>query len=791
MSKNEGSPTDPQQAFSIDGLSDTVEIATDRWGIAHIRASGRDDLFFGQGYNAARQRLWQIDLWRKRGLGLLAADFGPGFLAQDHATRHFVYRGEMAAEWAAYAPDAREIAEAFVAGINAFVDRVLGGEEPLPLEFSLLGTHPSHWMAEDVVRVRTHCLARNAVSEIVRAHMVARSGAKADALRKFLEPPVSPSTAPDLDLGGIPLSVLGLYRLAVAPVTFSQERLGATMDEVWKWRKVSPLGEVVRAIDGEGSNNWAISGERTETGRPIMALDPHRVHTVPGLRYFVHLTMPGLDVIGASDPAAPGILMGHNGHSAFSVTIFGADQEDVYVYELNPQDPSAYRYGTGWESMSVVQERYDVKGQAPATLPIRFTRHGAVIHQDAGRRQAYAIRTVWSEPGSAPYMASLSVMRARSFADYRKALEGWGAPTINHLYADVTGTIGWQSVGKSPIRPNWEGLLPVPGDGRYEWQGFIAPEAMPWACNPAQGYLATANEMNLSEAWRNGNPAIGHEWIDGSRAERIHEVLSQRERHSFEQSCALQADCYSVPARRMLAVLSGLSCEGAAERARRHLLAWDCVLDANSSAGALFEVWVTSHLTPRLYEVCAAPEKVDPLLQAGDIQSVLAVMEQPRAWLAGDAEAARQAIAAETLAAAWADLAARFGADPDAWKWGDIHILAMRHDVSGAFPDRADALDIAPIRLGGSGSTVRCAIYRPEDFRVLVGPSVRMVLDIGAWDNCVFINLPGQSGDPASPQYRDMVQSWQECGYMPLTYTRDAVDRVTESRLVISPAAPQ
>lgn len=778
----------PTRTFSLDALNKSAEIAIDEWGVAHIRASGRDDLFFAQGFNAARERLWQIDLWRKRGLGRLAEDFGPGFLAQDHAARHFLYRGDMDAEWAAYAPDAREISQAFVAGINAYVDGVLEGRMPLAKEFALFGTRPAHWQAEDVVRIRTHCLARNAISEVVRAHVLTTAGAKAEALRKHLEPPVVPTTAPDLDLGSIPLALLGVYRLAVAPPTFSPARLAATMDDAWKWRTVDSLGDVVRAVESEGSNNWAISGAMTETGRPLMALDPHRVHSVPSLRYFVHLTMPGLDVIGASDPAAPGVIMGHNGYAAFSLTIFGADQEDVYVYDLKPDDPAAYRYGEGWERTMEIEETFAVKGHAPAKLPIRFTRHGAVIHQDDAKRRAYAIRTVWSEPGSAPYMASLSVMRARSHADYRKALAGWGAPTINHLYADVDGTIAWQSVGKSPIRPNWEGLLPVPGDGRYEWQGFIAPEDMPSCVNPEAGYFATANEMNLSQEWRRDNPAIGHEWIDGSRAERIREVMSPRHKHSFEQSCALQADLKSVPAERMQVILAGVRFDGPAARAAAHLLDWDCMLDAGASQAALFEVWVTTHLTPLLYEEVAVGGKVAPALQVRDIQSALDAMERPEHWFAGDAPSVRDGLVQRSLEAAWNDLAARFGPDPAGWEWGKLHKLALKHLASGAFPDEAERFDIAPIGLGGSGSTVGCAVYRPDDFAVTVGASVRMVLDVGGWDNSVFINLPGQSGDPDSPHYRDLAESWSRFAYKPLAYSREAVDRATVSRIALEPA---
>ncbi len=249
---------------SVRGLAHPVEIAVDRWGIAHIRAEERDDLFFAQGYNAARDRLWQIDLWRKRGLGLLAADFGPGYLAQDHASRLFLYRGDMEAEWAAYASDAQEICEAFVCGINAYVDAVNAGELELPQEFQLFGTKPAHWQAQDVVRIRSHCLTRNAISEILRANVTAQAGAKADALRKQIEPAVEPHI--DNALGIVPVAAIDVFKLATASVTFSPERLDAKLDDASRWKRINTLGEIVRESETQGSNNWVISGARTETG---------------------------------------------------------------------------------------------------------------------------------------------------------------------------------------------------------------------------------------------------------------------------------------------------------------------------------------------------------------------------------------------------------------------------------------------------------------------------------------------------------------------------------------------
>lgn len=778
-----------ERTVPVRGLEKPAEIAVDRWGVSHIKAAGRDDLFFAQGFNAARDRLWQIDLWRKRGLGLLAADFGPGYLEQDRASRLFLYRGDMEAEWAAYGPDAREICEAFVAGVNTYVELVESGEMPLPAEFELLGSRPARWRAEDVVRIRSHCLTRNALSEVLRANVMARAGSEADAMRKRIDPPAAPFADPDLSLADIPLAAIDVFKLATAFVSFSPERLGARLEDAGNWTRIDALGDVVQAADSQGSNNWAVSPSRTVTGRPIMAMDPHRTHTVPSVRYVVHLSMPGFDAIGAGEPAVPGISMGHNGHSAFSITIFGADQEDVYVYDTRSGQKEAYRYGGGWEVMEVVEEIFEVKGCEPQHLPLRFTRHGPVVHEEPEKNRAFAIRTVWSEPGSAPYMASLAAMRTTSFEDYRKALRGWGTPSINHLYADVTGTIGWQTVGKTPIRPNWNGLLPVPGDGRYEWSGFVAPEELPSACNPERGFLATANEMNLPSGWSETKPAIGYEWVDASRSQRIHRVLGGQPKHGLTDSCALQNDLYSMAAERMQAVLRRMTfTDAAAKMAAPHVLAWDCVTRADSSPAALFEIWVTNHLKPALYETFATDPNVWPLLQPGDIQSVLDVMERPRDWLGEGAEERCLAMVERTLAAAWRDCESRFAGGPETWQWGKVHHLPLNHAVGKAFPGISASFDIEPMELGGSGSSPMYAVYRPDDFEAITGPSVRMVIDVGGWDNSLFVNLPGQSGDPSSPHYRDLKDAWLGGTYKPLLYSREAIEKEVETRIVLTPA---
>jgi penicillin amidase len=777
------------ETISVPGLSAPAQITVDTWGIPHLRAENLPDLFFLQGYNAARDRLWQIDLWRKRGLGLLAADFGPGYLAQDRAARLFLYRGDMDAEWDAYSDDSQAICEAFAAGINAYVDGL--GDDPtrLPPEFRLMGTRPARWQAEDVLRVRSHSLMRNALSEVIRANVAAAAGNGADLLRQHLDPAKEPTRAEGVAYDQIPLDVLDVFKLALAAVTFEKDRLAAPLDQAAAWTKIDAAGAVVRDAAAEGSNNWVVHGSRTASGRPILANDPHRAHAVPSLRYLVHLTAPGLDVIGAGEPSLPGVCIGHNGTIAFGLTLFfGPDQEDVYVYETAPDDPDSYRFGDGWERLQILDEPAPVKGNADQVHRLKFTRHGPVVYEDRARNRLYAIRSVWFDAGTAPYFASIASMRARSFDEFRSAMRRWGVPATNQVYADTGGTIAWLAAGFSPIRPNWDGLLPVPGDGRFEWQGFLDPAELPVVINPSQGFFATANEPNLPADWPHATRPVGYEWMERSRKNRITEVLAADRAHGIADSCALQTDDLSIPARRLTALVQRLgSTAEAVARAKALFAGWDHRLAAGSGAAALFEVWWSKHLRPGLFALVTPDPAIRKLLLPGDPESVLALLEAPDGRLGADPVAARDALLAETLAGALAECAERLGADADGWRWGSLHQGYFAHAVTATGRSTDLALDVGPLEKGGSDSTPMNAQYRPSDFRVVLGASVRIVIDVGAWDNSVCINAPGQSGDPASQHYGDLAPQWAAGGYVPLLYSRERIEAASSLRIDLAP----
>jgi penicillin G amidase len=759
--------------YHVTGPSGRVEILVDRWGVPHVYAASPDDAFFAQGFNAARDRLWQIDLWRRRGLGLLSEVLGPDFVEKDRAARLFLYRGEMRAEWLAYGSDTKRVTASFVAGINEYVRLTEDDPDLLPEEFRLLDYRPSRWSPEDVARVRSHGLFSNLEGEIRRAVVLRDFGPEAEALRQRLEPPHEVSIPEGLDLSLLSDDVLAVYRLAREPVVFG----GGT----------TPTG------GPEGSNNWVISPERTATGRPILANDPHRTQSVPSLRYAVHLSAPGMDVIGAGEPALPGVSIGHNGTIAFGLTIFSIDQEDLYVYETNPENPSEYRYKDRWEPMEIDRRKVPVKDGNPAEVELKFTRHGPVIYEDPDRNVAFAVRAAWLEPGMAPYLGSIDYMRARSWDGFLAAMNRWGAPGENQVYADTEGNIGWKPAGLVPRRPNWDGLLPVPGDGRYEWDGFLDADELPVEYNPRRGWISTANEMNLPNDYPNEEKKVSFEWYAPYRHDRVSEVLSRNPASTPQGSVALQSDHLSVPARRICARLEDLNSEDPkVEQALSMLRGWNHVLDAYSAPAALFEIWYRLHLRDALLRraLCetvpeeSIAEALAAILpdeeEAGDARTVVDLIE--------GSDGALSNLMLSTLGEAFGRLETRLGPDPESWRWGDLHHAHFAHPLSPVVDEETgERLGVGPAPRGGSGDTVGNTAYRLGDFRQTGGSSWRLVVDVGRWDDSLAMNAPGQSGDPGSPHYDDLFPQWAEDRAFPLLYSREKIEEAAERRIVLEP----
>jgi penicillin amidase len=771
----------------VTGLQAPAEILTDPWGIPHIYASSTHDAFWAQGFQVARDRLWQVDTWRRRGLGLLAQVWGAQYAEQDRAARLFLFRGDMHAEWLAYASDTKDIATAFTAGINAYVTLTRQDPSLLPMEFGELGYEPAFWAPSDVARIRSHGLFHNITQEVAHALLLRDFGPAAEELRRWREPGGELTVPDGLDLSVIPDDVLHDYTLAFAPAQL-RKRVGAS---------AAAGGGPVQA--GDGSNNWALAPERTATGRALLANDPHRIVSLPSLRYIAHLSAPGFDVIGAGEPALPGLSVGHNGHVAFGFTLFSVDQEDLYVYRTRPGQPREYWYRDRWEPMAVVREEIPVRDGPPVPAELWFTRHGPVIRSAPESDAAFAVRAAWLEPGMAPYLSSIETMRAPDVERFTAALNRWGSPGENVVYADEAGTIGWKAAGLTPIRPNWDGTLPVPGDGRYEWAGFYDMDALPAEVNPARGWIATANEMNLPPGFP-ADRVITRDWPAPFRSERIAEVLGPATGSTVADMVRLQGDYVSLPARRMVRALAGRRwTDPAAARAARLLAGWDGTLAADSAAAAVFQVWYRRHLRPGLRRLALAHilprEKVPAALAAvlpeddlfGDPRIDLDLIENPGGRIGANPAAVLAELFEASLSAAMADLTVLLGLADQDWSWGRLHQARLAHPAGPAMSAAVrEQAAIEPLPRGGSSDTVGAATYLP-DFTQASGATFRLVVDVGGWDNSVVMNSPGQSGDPASPHYADLFALWAADGAVPLLYSRDRIEAVTTERIRLVP----
>lgn len=774
------------ETIPLPNLQQPAEILIDHWGIPHIYAKNEADLFFAQGFNAARDRLFQIDLWRRRGLGQLAEVFGPAFIEQDKATRLFLYRGNMTREWSVYSRDAPQIAKNFVAGSNAYIDWLDQHPERMPFEFKKLNYKPARWAAEDLVRIRSHGLTGNLEDEVARARVVCAADLKSDEVRSRLEPPWQTRIPEGLD-PCLPKDVLKVFDLATREVRFTPGLAPVVVSA-----SLTPLeGDSTGQARAE-SNNWAISAKKSATGRAIMANDPHREYLEPSLRYIADLNSSTLHVTGIGEPAIPGVSNGHNDWIAFGGTYFAIDQEDLYVYELNPVKRNEYKYKNQWEPFRVIHDEIKVKGRSAIPVDLEFTRHGPVIYVDEERNRAFAVQTDWLEPGTSPYMASLGYMRAKTFEQFKQALNGWGTPPINHVYADVKGNIGWAPTGFAPIRPNWDGLLPVPGDGRYEWAGRWSGDQLPRIYNPASGYISTSNEMNLPLDYPYKERRLGFEWSPPFRHQRIDEVLSRINRLSIEDSMALQNDVVSIPARRLVSLLQSLHGEDAAAQAALNLLKnWNATLDSDSPQAALEEVWFSRHLGPAFKEAVLSKAVADAF-ERPDPRTMLDTLEHPETRFRGNATEQRDHILLTSLGAAYQEMEKLQGADSSQWKWGKLHFNLCEHPVSPILDEQTRAkINVGPIPKHGGRYTVNASGYRTSDFRQSLGPSARLVIDVGNWDNSRAVNHPGQSGDPDSPHYRDLAPLWRAGQYFPLLYSREAVKNAVEKKIELVPQTAQ
>lgn len=712
--------------IAVPGLRDSVEVIRDRWGVPHIYARNLDDLFFAQGFVQAQDRLWQMEMYRRTHEGTLSEIMGPSYARHDRLARLLRYRAPFDdREWKSYHPEGRRIFDAFANGVNAFIAQA---GDRLPVEFRLTGIRPQPWTAGiALLRTQTAMPTSDVVDELRLAREVARVGA--DSANRAERP------SPYRDLivpKGVDLSIIDAEVVAA----LSGLRAGTVRPELLPaYRAPGGTPSENRGVqeDSPGSNNWVLSPKLMANGHVIVANDPHRNVSNPSIRYIVHLNAPGWNVIGATESVLPGVMIGHTERIGWGLTIVGTDQADVYVEEVNPANRNEVRFRGDWEPLRILHDTIRVKDAAPVIVTHKYSRHGPVFYEDTAHHKAYAMRSTMHMPGSAGY---LSALRYHALEDCRQFLDAqvyYLAPTENMICGDTEGNIAWQASAAAPRRPNWHGRLPVPGTGEYEWDGLRSD--LPRELNPARGWITTANHDIHPPGYDPplfffaGGPYMG-------RYNRLAEVLSSGKRFTLADMQALQHDAYSARAAQDIPLFQGWTSSNAdVERGRKALAAWDAQHRRESMAAALYRY--AGREIPTV-----ARERTTPIEQ-------------------------RQALLERAVAAAIDSLRVVLGSDPAQWRWGRFNTSQLPHAFVRAY-------DIAPVeRHGGRG------------FVAAVGATYRQIVDMNDLDASVATNAPGQSGQPGSPFYSNLVESYGRGEYFPLAFSRSAVEKVAARRLVL------
>jgi penicillin G amidase len=705
--------------IEVPRLKNQVRVARDEWGVPHISAASDEDLFFAQGYVAAQDRLWQMEMWRRAAEGRLAEILGPQAVPRDRLARLLKYRPARGTiddeELTSYHPEARRLMTAFVNGVNAFIAQ---HADRLPVEFVLTGIKPEPWTLDTLTLRQT--TFGDATSELQLARSVAELGV-VEANRRRNPDPWDDLKVPD----GLDVSIIG-------EEVINATRVGGRLPppELMPGFRSSMQADASPPIGEPGSNNWVVSGAMSTTGKPVVVNDPHREVTLPSLRYIFHLQAPGWNVIGASEPPFLGVALGHNERIAWGLTIVGTDQHDVYVEEINPANANEVKWNGGWEPLRIIREEIRVKSAATVTIDLKFSRHGPIFHEDSAHRRAYALRSALLEPGTAPYLAGLRLSQTKNCREFLDATMDWKHPSENLICGDVDGNIAWRASALTPSRQGWVGRLPVPGHGAYEWQGFRRD--LPREYNPSRGFIATANNNIQPPGY---TPPLMFKNADTrfDRITRLRQLLVPGRTYSLDDHQRMQNDALSLRAAADLQVFKEWTAASAdAERARALLAGWDAVYTKDSAPAALYEVWART-----------------PLQKSPGTE--------------------RQAALEAGLRAAIDRMTASQGSVWKTWRWGRMHARAFPHPFLSSF-------DLAAVERPGGAGTVAAD-----------GASYREILDVSNWDRSLATNTPGQSGQPLSPYYSNLLPLWAENRYFPLLFTRAAIDARTTHTLTLKP----
>ena len=760
-------------SFQIQGITDEVEVLRDNYGINHIYANNQDDMFFMQGYLAAKDRLFQFEIWRRQATGTVSEVFGEEEIDRDIGTRLFKFRGDIKDELNHYHKDGFKIVSSFVSGVNKYIEEVNSNPELLPIEFKVLGIKPDIWTNEVVIS-RHQGLLGNIDQELNIGRAVSLIGEKKVKELMWFHPK-EPSLKLDktITYDDLKQDILRLYNAYREPIKFKGEYV---LD---KYRSKDLMANVDESnlISDEysiGSNNWALSGNKSFNGFPILANDPHRSLSNPSLRYMAHLVAPGWNVIGGGEPEIPGISIGHNGIGAWGLTVFRTDAEDLYVYELNPSNLNQYRHNGQWKEFNKINETIKVKNKSNIDVELLYSVHGPVTLVDKNRNKAYAIKNGWSEIGGSPYLASLRMDQAKNWEEFRDACTYFNIPGENMVWADKYGDIGWQAVGIAPIRKNHSGLVPVNGNGKFDWEGYLPIIEKPNSFNPENGYLSTANQNVTPESYNRWD-AVGYDWSDPYRGNRIKSVIESKEKFNMEEMIDLQVDYYSMPSEEIIKLASGniLNYIDYFEKLEK----WNNVLDKNSIEAGIYVEWQSQIYFEFINTY--VPNSVKKYL---DIQ-IFRIIET----ISNMNESNRAKFLNKTFNASIDNLKDRYGEDSKNWVYGqdEYKHVKIYHPLENVVNDSIKGLvELKTYPRGGDGFTPGST---SSNLNQRSGGSFRVVINTKDWDKSFATNSPGQSGDPNSKFYKNLYEDWANDKFFPLLFSKSKVLRNLSDRKVYRP----
>jgi penicillin amidase len=755
----------------LNGLEKPVKVYRDERGVPHIEADTVQDLYRAQGYVTAQDRLWQMDLTRRATAGRLSEIFGESQIQTDRFLKSLLLDEAATASLGAYTAETRTLLEAYAAGVNAYVEEATATGR-LPVEFYLLGYTPEPWRVTDTLAVgkfMAYDLGGNWPDEVF--HYLLQQKVGPELTKQLL--PRYPENGPTI----LSAESAGKIVPGARPASSSEPSLPTMPLPSLDLRAL--LSAAYIPDEHVGSNNWVVSGTKTRSGKPLLANDPHLAIRTPAIWHQVHLTTTDktgpFSVIGATLPGVPGVIVGHNEFVAWGVTNTGPDVQDLYIERRNPQNPYQFEYMGKWEDARVIKDPIKVKGGQEIPFEVLVTRHGPIVSDISGgegARPQEVLALRWTAHLPTPEMeAVLAINRAKTWPEFRTALQKFLVPTQNFVFAAVDGTIAYRAGGQVPIRKQGDGLFPVPGwTDAYEWAGFIPFDQMPEVVNPPEGFIATANNRVAPDSYPY---FLTYEWAPPHRAARIREVLAPRNDLTDDDMRRLQVDYTNLQARTMVPLLLPLvekaSLSSPEQEVVRILKRWDFVDAADQAAPLAYQLW-WKHLSRLLYEPVMGPELY--ALQTGRTQATeSAIYEatagQPNDWVAR--AGGLEKLAVEAFHAAVAEGTANDGANPAEWRWGAFHQFAAQHPIGASVKALGWLLNPPNFPIGGSLVTVAQMKYNDTTGLVTNAGPWRMVADLSnlagnSWD----ILTPGESGHFLSPWYKSQAEAHAEGRLFPM-----------------------